>query len=56
MEINQATLQESDRNVPNILSEEQIVLVNIERRKIKETPEDFKDWEEVRKQLILGDE
>jgi len=41
-----------DKDIPkSILTLEQIDLVNIECRKITENPDDFKDWEEVRKTL-----
>ena len=36
-----------------ILTKDQIRLVNEERKKIKENPEHFVDWEEARKSLKL---
>lgn len=35
-----------------ILTPEQIELVNIERRKVVETPEDFTNWEDVHKKMM----
>ena len=35
----------------NVLSEKQIDLVNDARKQIKENPEQFSDWEEVRKTI-----
>jgi hypothetical protein len=37
----------------NILTSEQIALVNEERKKIKENPDQFTDWEHARKTLKL---
>ena len=43
-----------DQNVQkNILTQEQIKLVEAERKKIKTNPEHFLDWEEARKKLNL---
>ncbi len=39
-----------DKSTPkSILTPEQIELVKIECKKIKDDPDDFKDWEDVRK-------
>ena len=44
-----------DSNVKkNVLTEEQIKLVNQERSKMKSNPEHFLDWEEVRKTFKLN--
>jgi len=37
----------------NILTKEQIDLVNVERKKIKDEPDNFIDWEEARKTFNL---
>jgi hypothetical protein len=43
-----------DNSVPkNVLTQEQIKLVNVERKKMKEDPEHFLDWEEARKTFKL---
>ncbi len=49
--MNNLGLEKVEKEKTYILSEEQIRLVEEERRKIKEDPSYLLDWEEVRKEI-----